>query len=73
MGVAIHIGNWKSPTGGVNMRRHTQCTPISPMWHVIYSLSYHMVSEWRPVFPMGEMLLDVDSLKPLVRPFAKKS
>jgi len=31
-----------------------------------------MVSEWRPVFPLGEMILAGGSQKPLARPFAKK-
>jgi hypothetical protein len=34
---------------------YTQSMPISPMWHVVYSLSYLTVSEWRPVFPFSVM------------------
>jgi len=43
------------------------------MWHAIYSLSYHMVSEWRPVFPLGKLLSAGASQKPQARPSMKKS
>jgi len=33
------------PTGGANKRKCTQITPISLMWHLIFSPSHHMVSE----------------------------
>jgi len=52
---------------------HTQSTPISPMWHTTYFLSYHIVSEWRPVFPLGESLSDGGSRKPQARPFTNKT
>ena len=42
------------------------------MWLATYSLSYHMLSEWRPVFPLAEMLLGGGSQKPKARPFANK-
>jgi len=45
---------------------------INPMWRVTYSQSYHMVSEWRPVFPLADMLLAGGRQKPQDRPFAKK-
>jgi len=47
--LAVHFGYLISPTAGVNKRTCTQSTPTSPMRHVTYSPSYHMVSEWRPV------------------------
>jgi hypothetical protein len=62
------ITNW-----GRQHKEKTQSTPISPMWHTTYSLSYLMVSEWRPVFSLPEMLLAGGSQKPQVRPFAKNS
>jgi len=43
------------------------------MWRATYSLSYQMVSEWRPVFPVAEMLSAGGSQKPPARPFAKMS
>jgi len=43
------------------------------MWRVTYSLPYHMVSEWRPGFPLGKMLLAGGSQKPQARACAKKS
>ena len=69
----LHFGYCTYPIGGANRRKRTQSTPISPMWLATYSLSYHMVSEWMPVFPLAEMLLDRDSQKQQVRPFTKKS
>ena len=53
--------------------KHTQSTPICDMWLATYSVSHHMVSEWRAVFPFAEMSLDGDSQKPQARPFARKS
>jgi len=67
--LAVHFGCQISPTGGDNKRNHTQSMLISPTWHEIYSLSYHTVLEWRPVFPLGEMVLAAGSRKPLARPF----
>jgi len=71
--LAVHLGYRISPTGGDNRRKRTQSTPISPMWQVTYSLSYYILSEWRPVFPLAEMLSAGGSQKPQARPFAKKS
>jgi len=53
------------------MRKCTHSMPISPMWLTTYSLSYDVVSEWRPVFPLAEMLSSGGSQKPLERPFVK--
>jgi len=69
--VAVHLGYWILLTCGGNRRKRTQSTLISPVWRATYSVSYHMVSEWRPVFPLGEILLAGDSQKTQVRPFAK--
>jgi len=70
---AAHFGFRTSPTGRINERKHTHSTPISLLWHWIYSLSYHTVSEWRPVFALGEMLSAWGSPKPLARPILRKS
>jgi hypothetical protein len=43
------------------------------MWHVVYSLSYLTVSEWRPVFPFSVMWSSGGSHKPQARPFANRS
>jgi len=43
------------------------------MWRTTYSLSYHMVSEWMPVFPLAKMLSAGGSQKPQVRHFARTS
>jgi len=67
--LAVHFGYRISPTGGINKRKHTNSLLISLMWHTIYSLSYHSVSEWRPVLPLGEMCLDGGNQKPQARPF----
>jgi len=45
---------------------------ISLMWQVTYSLSYDIVSELRPVFPLAEMLLAAGIPKCQAKPFAKK-
>jgi len=45
-------------------RKRTQSSPISQLWHEIFSLSYHMVSEWRPIFPLWEMWLGGGSQRP---------
>jgi len=42
------------------------------MWGGTYSLSYHMVSECRPVFPLAKMVSAGGSQNPQARPFAKK-
>jgi len=69
----VHFGYRTQLTGASKKRKCTQSTLISEMWHVTYSPSYHMVSEWRPVFPLSEMLLVGGSHKPQARPFGKKS
>jgi len=43
------------------------------MYRATYSLSYHMVSEWRPVFQLGEMISAGGSQKPQPRPVVTKS
>jgi len=43
--LAVYFGYQMSLPGGINKRTRTQSKPISPMWHAIYSLSYHMLSE----------------------------
>jgi len=53
--LAVHFRNWTQSTGGIDRRKRTQSTPISPMWRVAYSLSYYMVSEWRPAVPFAEV------------------
>jgi len=70
---AVHFGYRISPTGGVNTRQLSECTLITPMWHPTYSLSYHIVSEWRPVFPLSETFSAGGSEKPHERPLTKKS
>jgi len=69
----VHFGYRKSLTGGGSKQKRTQSTPISPMWHAIYSLSHLTVSEWSPVFPLGEMWSDGGSQKLQGRLFTKKS
>jgi len=71
--LAGYFGYQISPTGGDNRRKRTQITPISLMWWESYSLPYHIGSEWRPAFPLGEMISAWGSQKPLVRPLAKES
>ena len=51
----VHFGYRISPTGGGNKKKHSQSTPISPMWRATLSVSYLRVVEWRPVFPLGKM------------------
>jgi len=58
-------------TGGSSNKKHPQSTLISPIWNTTYCLSYHMVSAWRPVFHLGEMLSDSGRRKPQWGPFAK--
>jgi len=62
--LAVHFGCPISLTGGTSKKKHTQGTPICPMWHATYSLSYHMVLGWRLVVPLGETLSDGGSQKP---------
>jgi len=69
----VHFGYRTYPTGGVDRKKRTQCTPIFPMWHTTFPLSYHMVSEWRPVFPLAAMLLAGGSQQLLASPNMKKS
>jgi len=70
--LAVHVSYWISLTGGASKKKHAQSTLISAMWLATYSLLYHMVLDWRPVFPLRETSLAGDSLKPLVRWFGKK-
>jgi hypothetical protein len=70
--LACHLGYRTEPIGGDNRRKRTQSTPISAMCRATYSLSYHMVSEWRPAFLLTKMLLGGGSQKLLAGPFAKK-
>ena len=37
---------------------------LDAMWDATYSQSYHIVSESRPVFPLGEMICDGGVQKP---------
>jgi len=68
-----HFGQLIALSGVVNRRKHTQGSPISPMRHATYSLSHHMVSEWRPVFSLREVVLAGGSPEPQTIPFVKKS
>jgi hypothetical protein len=68
----VHFAYWISLTGGINEKTCTPILPTSLVWHTIYSLAHHMVSEWRPDFPLGEALSAVGSQKPQARPFAKQ-
>jgi len=54
--VAVYFGYRISLTGGLKNWKCTQSTPISAMWHATYSLSYHHLMEWSPVFPFCERL-----------------
>jgi hypothetical protein len=47
---------WLTLCGGGNTEKYTESTPISPVWCMLYSLSYLTVLEWRPDFPIGKML-----------------
>jgi len=71
--LAVHSGHWISQTAGVNKRYCTLSTPIPAIWQALYYLSYHMLSGWRPVFPLGGTWSAGASKNPQVRPFAKKS
>jgi hypothetical protein len=53
--ISCTFGSQISQTGRDSKRKYTRSTPISPMWRTTYSLSYYIVSEWRPVSPLGEM------------------
>jgi len=52
--LAVHCGYRTQLTGAVSRRKRSESTPISPMWHTTYSLSYHMVSEWIAVFLLAK-------------------
>ena len=69
----VHFGYQISPTGSINRRKHIQSNPISPMWQATYFLSYLILLESRPVFPMGEMLSLGGRKTPQEIPFAKTS
>jgi hypothetical protein len=69
---AVHFGSQISLTGGARQTKHIPSTPISPMWHPTYSLSYHMVLEWRPIYPSGEMWSAWGRQTPPAGPFAIK-
>jgi len=70
---AVHCGSRISRTGGVCESERTPSTPISLVWHATSSRSYHMVSQWRPVFPLGEMWSAAWSPKLQERRFAENS
>jgi len=53
----VHFGYQILPTGGGSKKKSSQSTPISPMWHAIYSLSYLTASEWRLVIPLGKIVV----------------
>jgi len=69
--LAVHFGCQILPTGGTSKRNHARSTPISPMWQAAYYISYHTVSKWSQVFPLGKTLPDGGSRKPQPRPFVK--
>jgi len=71
--LVVHFGYQISPTGGSSRKKCTQSTPISTMWHAIYSLSYLTLSGWRAVFPLHKMWLGGGSQKPQARPFTTRS
>jgi len=71
--ITVHCGSRTSPTGSANSSNRTQSTLISPSWHSTLSLSYHTVLEWRPVFPLHEMLSAGGSRRQKLRSFAEKS
>ena len=71
--LAVHFSGPIIPNGSTSKKKHTQSTPISAMWHATYFVLYHMLSEWSPVFPLGETLSDGGSRKLQAKPFTKKS
>ena len=71
--VAVHFGFRISLTSGADKRKCNQTMLISLLWHVTYSLSYHIVWEWRMIFPLGDTFLAGGSQKPQVTHCAKKS
>ena len=71
--VGVHFGHRIYPTGVTIKWNRTQSKLITQMCHGTYSQSYHMVSEWRPIFPLRELLLSGGSENPQARPLAKKS
>jgi len=69
--LATHFGYRISPTGGISMRKCTQCMLISVLWHAIYSTSYHKASMWRQEFRLRENVSAGGSNEPQVTPFTK--
>jgi len=69
--LTVPFGFRISPTSGINKWKHSPIILISPMRHAMYSLSYHMVSEWRQALPMGHILSVEGSERPLARHFPK--
>jgi len=62
------ITDWRRPQEEPHLSM-----PISPMLWAAYSISYHMVSECRPVWTLAETLLAWGSQKPPARLFANNS
>lgn len=73
MAISSTFGYRISPAGNFKKRRHNQSLPISLLWHMIYSLAYQMVLEWRPVYPIYETLLARGSQKLVAIRFPKRS
>jgi len=71
--LALHFDYQISQKVGINKRKRTQCTVISPMGRAVYALSYHKLSEWRPVIHFRETWSAEDSQNPQARPFSKES
>jgi len=71
--LAVHWDFQISRTSGANKRQCTDIVLISAMWHEMKSLSYYMVSEWRPVFHWCETLSARDYLKAQLRSIRKES
>jgi len=72
MEISSTFGSRTEHTGGANKRKHIQRTLIFVMWHPRYSVSYHMVLDWRPVVLLSEVSLAGGSQKPQARPLVKK-
>jgi len=66
--LAVYFGCRTYPTGGINMRKRNQSMSILPMLRAMYSLSYHMLSDWRPVSPLAGILSAGGSHKLQARP-----
>jgi hypothetical protein len=71
--LAVHFGSQTYSTGDNDTTKPTPSMLISPMRHAKYCVSYHMVFEWSPVLPLGEMLLAGGSQKAQGRLIVKKS